>query len=146
MACWAFFMLVTAWGDEEKAKKAKNTIIYAIIGFLLIRIPYAIVKAFYGRPGCENSSWGFITLGTCDIKNVDLSAGIGIVGKIITYFNTFLSVICVILVIYAGWLLLISGWDEEKLKKAKNIILYIVIGFLILIASHAIFRFFILKG
>jgi hypothetical protein len=146
MAVWAFFMLVTAWGDEEKAKKAKNTILYAIVGFLLIRIPYSIVKAFYGRPGCENSGGGFITLGTCDIKSVDLSAGIGIIWKIFTYFNTFLSVICVILIVYAGWLVLISGGEEEKLKKAKNIILYIVIGFVILVASHAIFRFFILKG
>ena len=42
--------------------------------------------------------------------------------------------------------MLISGGEEEKLKKAKNIILYIVIGFVILVASHAIFRFFILKG
>jgi flagellar basal body-associated protein FliL len=39
-----------------------------------------------------------------------------------------------------------SGGDEEKLKKAKNTILYIVLGFIVLVASHAIFRFFILKG
>lgn len=56
MAVWAFFILVTAGGDEERIKKAKNTILYAIIGFLLIRVPYAIVKAFYGRPGCEYSA------------------------------------------------------------------------------------------
>ncbi len=47
MAVWSFFVLVTAAGDEERIKKAKNTIIYAIIGFLLIKIPYAIVRAFY---------------------------------------------------------------------------------------------------
>lgn len=146
MAVWAFFTLVTAWGDEEKSKKAKNTIFYAIAGYLLIKIPYAIVRAFYGRPGCENSSWGFISLWTCDIKEVDLGRGIGIIGKVFTYFNTFLSVICVILIIYAGWQVLMSGWDEEKLKKAKNTILYIVLGFIVLVASHAIFRFFILKG
>ncbi len=146
MAVWAFFILVTAWGDEERIKKAKNTILYAIIGFLLIRVPYAIVKAFYGRPGCEYSAWGFTSVGACDIKEVDLRWGIGIVGKLFTYFNTFLSVICVILIIYAGWLVFISWGEEEKLKKAKNTILYIVLGFIVLVASHAIFRFFILKG
>lgn len=77
---------------------------------------------------------------------MDLAKGIGIVGKLFTFFNTFLSVICVILIIYAGWLVLISGGEEEKLKKAKNTILYIVIGFIVLVTSHAIFRFFILKG
>ncbi|MBC7503629.1 hypothetical protein H7169_01545 [Candidatus Gracilibacteria bacterium] len=146
MAVGAFFILVTAGGDEEKIKKAKNTILYAIIGFLLIRVPYAIVKAFYGRPGCEYSAGGFASVGACDIKEVDLRGGIGIFGKLFTYFNTFLSVICVILVIYAGWLVFISGGEEEKLKKAKNTILYIVLGFIVLVASHAIFRFFILKG
>ncbi|MFZ2255694.1 MAG: hypothetical protein WAW59_02930 [Patescibacteria group bacterium] len=54
--------------------------------------------------------------------------------------------VCVILVIYAGWLVLISGGDEEKLKKAKSTILYVFIGFIVLIASHTIFRFFILQG
>ena len=146
MAVWAFFIMVTAAGDEEKVKKTKNTILYAIIGFLLIKIPYAIVRAFYGRPGCENSAGGFASVGTCDIKEVDIAGGIGIVGKLFTFFNTFLSVICVILIIYAGWLVLISGGEEEKLKKAKSTVLYIVLGFIVLIASHAIFRFFILKG
>jgi hypothetical protein len=85
------------------------------------------VKAFYGRPGCENTTGGFASVGTCDIKEVDLAGGIGIVGKIFTFFNTFLSIICVILIIYAGWLVLISGGDEEKLKKAKSTVLYIII-------------------
>lgn len=146
MAVWAFFVMVTAWGDEEAAKKSKNTILYAIIGFLLIKIPYVIVRSFYGRPGCENSSGSIISIGTCDIKEVDLTKWIGIVWKLFTFFNTFLSVICVILIVYAGWLVLISWGDEEKLKKAKNTILYIVLGFIILVGSHAIFRFFILKG
>ena len=138
--------MVTAGGDEEKVKKSKNTILYALIGFLLIKIPYALVRAMYGRPGCENSSWGLINIGTCDIKNVDLAGWIGIVWKIFTFFNTFLSVICVILIIYAGFLVLISGGDEEKIKKAKNTILYIAIGFILLVWSHALFNFFILKG
>lgn len=146
MAVWAFFILITAWGDEEKAKKSKNTILYAIVGFLLIKIPYTLIRAFYGRPGCEKTSGWILHIWTCDIKEVDLSTGIGIVGKVFTFFNTFLSIICVILILYAGWLVLISGGDEEKLKKAKSTILYIVIGFVVLVASHAIFRFFILKG
>ena len=145
MAIWAFFVMATA-GDEEKVKKSRNTILYAIIGFLLIKVPYEIVKAFYGRPGCENSSGSLVSVWVCDIKGVDLTKGIGIIWKIFAFFNTFLSVICVILITYAGWLVLISGGDEEKLKKAKNIIIYIIIGFILLMASHAIFRFFILKG
>jgi hypothetical protein len=61
MAIWAFFVMATA-GDEEKVKKSRNTILYAIIGFLLIKVPYEIVKAFYGRPGCENSSGSLVSV------------------------------------------------------------------------------------
>ena len=73
MAVWAFFVMATAGGDEEKAKKSRNTILYAIIGFLLIKIPYEIIRAFYGRPGCEKSSSSLVSIGTCDIKEVDLA-------------------------------------------------------------------------
>jgi hypothetical protein len=143
MAVWAFFIMVTAAGDEEKVKKSKNTILYAIIWFLLIKIPYALVKAIYGDYTlCD-------TIGTSSCISgvkVNLADGIGIVGKLFTFFNTFLSVICAILIIYAGWLVLISGGEEEKLKKAKTTILYIILGFIVLVASHALFRFFILKG
>lgn len=69
-----------------------------------------------------------------------------IIGKIINYINGFLFLICVLLIIYAGWLVLISAGDEEKMKKAKNIIIYVFVGFVILVASHALFRFFILRG
>lgn len=146
MAIWAFYVLATSGGDEEQAKKAKNTILYAVLGYVLIKIPYEIVKAFYGKPWCEWTSGWFASMGTCDIKSVDLEKWIGIIGKLFTFFNTFLSVICVILIVYAAWLVLISGGDEEKLKKAKSTILYIALGFILLVASHAIFRFFILKG
>jgi len=72
MAIWAFFVLASSGGDEEQAKKSKNTILYAIIGYVLIKIPYELVKAFYGKPGCEGTSSGFASMGTCDIKAVDL--------------------------------------------------------------------------
>jgi hypothetical protein len=146
MMIYAFYVIVTGGGDEEKLKKGKNIVIYAIVGFVLIKLPQAIINAIYGQPDCKEKLAGLITVGDCAIEKQEISASIGIIGKLINFFNGFLAIICVILVIYAGWLVLISGGDEEKLKKAKNIIIYIVIGFILLIASHAIFRFFILKG
>ncbi len=142
MAIFAFFVMVTAWGDEEKAKKAKNTVLYAIIGFLLIRLPKAIIEAIYGNyEGCD----GELTQSGCiSSATTDLGESIGIVTRLFTFFNTFLMVICIILVIYAWWLVFISWGDEEKLKKAKHTVLYIIIGFVILVGSHAIFRFFIM--
>lgn len=144
MAVYAFFTIVTGGGDEEKLKKGKNMIIYALVGFLLIRLPRAFISAIYGAPDCKESE--YLWTSDCAIKNQDLNATIGVIGSVFNYLNTFLGVLCVILVIYAGWLVLVSGGDEEKLKKAKNIILYIIIGLILLVSSHAIFRFFIMNG
>ena len=50
------------------------------------------------------------------------------------------------MILYAGWLVFISGGEEEKLKKAKKIVLYVALGIILLVASQAIFRFFFLRG
>lgn len=111
-----------------------------------MKIPQALITSLYGTPtpACSNS----ITLARpiCELANQNISGTVGIIGKIITYVNGFLMLVCVILVIYAGWLVLISAGDEEKLKKAKSTILYVLVGFIVLVASHAIFRFFILQS
>lgn len=144
MMVYAFYIIVTGGGDEEKLKKWKNIVIYAIIGFLLIRLPRAFISAIYGSPDCKENE--FLWTDECAIKDQNIKESVGIVGDIFNYINTFLGIICVILIVYAGWLVFISGGEEEKLKKAKNIILYILLGLIILVASHAIFRFFILNG
>ena len=144
MMIYAFYIIVTGGGEEEKRKKWISTFIYAIIGFFLIKIPEAFVSAIYGSPDCKESGW--LTIGNCEIEKQNLTGWIQIIAKVFNFFNTFLSIICVILIIYAGWLVFISWGDEEKLKKAKNIVLYIAIGLIVLVASHVIFRFFILQG
>ncbi len=144
MAVYAFYTLVTANGNDEKVKKWKNIIIYAIIGFLLIRIPKVFITALYGEPtaACKNKNW--LWIGTCTLENKNIGETISIFAKILTYISSFLALIAVVLVIYAGWLIFASGGDEEKLKKAKNVLIYVVIGFVALIASHVVFRFFFL--
>ena len=66
-------------------------------------------------------------------------------GSIKEYINTlvnwglgFLGFICVLFIIYAGFILVTSNGNEEKLGEAKQIILYCCIGILIIFASYAI--------
>jgi hypothetical protein len=44
---------------------------------------------------------------------------------------------------YAWSLVLLSAWDEEKLKKAKSMILYVAIWVLLLAFNYLILTFFI---
>lgn len=149
MMIYAFYVIVTGGGDEKKLEKGKNTLIFGLIGFIMIQVPYTIVSMLYaGVPKCPagTSLWSYSAPNCITGGEANISGTVEFVGKIFGYFNGFLTLLCVLMAIYAGWLLLISKGDEEKVKKAKHIILYIAIGLVILVASHAIFRFFIMQG
>jgi len=45
---YAGFLYLTAAGDEEKVKKAKNLIVSAVIGMILILSSYAIASFVEG--------------------------------------------------------------------------------------------------
>jgi PKD repeat protein len=59
---------------------------------------------------------------------------------IIKYLMSFISIIAVIYIIYAGFSVMIGGGDEEKVKKAKNIILYVVVGIIIMWLAYGIVK------
>ena len=47
--------------------------------------------------------------------------------------------IAMLFAIYGGFTILTSGWDEEKVKKGKNMIIYVVIGLaLVFLASQIV--------
>ncbi|MFA4941442.1 MAG: IPT/TIG domain-containing protein, partial [Patescibacteria group bacterium] len=53
----------------------------------------------------------------------------------------FLGVIAVGLIIYAGWLYMTAGGEEEKIEKAKKILINAIIGLIIILSSFAIATF-----
>ena len=142
MAFLAFYKIVTAGGDEEKAKSGKKTIIYAILGFFLLKVPGLLIKSIYGEAKCER----VLLVNICKIEDPNISKTITIFTDIVNYINGFLALVIIILILYAGFLVLTSGGDDEKVKKAKNIVKYVVVGVLLLVASYIIFNFFLASG
>ncbi len=63
--------------------------------------------------------------------------------SIIVYILGFLSLIAVILIIYAWFNLLTSAWDEDKAKKSKTIILFSIIWLVIIYLAWPITNFVI---
>lgn len=149
MMFYAFYIIVTGAGDEDKLNKWKSTLVSAIIGFMMIYFPYKIVTYLYGGiPDCSSASsmWDFATSGCNAESSADLVGAVNLVSSFFTYFNSFLTLACVIMAIYAGFLYMTAGANEDNVKKAKNIIIYIAIGLILLVASHAIFVFFFNAG
>ncbi len=144
MAIFAFYRLVTANWNEEAIKTWKMTIVYALIGFLIVKLAEEIVTAFYGEINCDNYTIWFIDIqGNNCINQSDISSGIYIITDILNWLNWFVAIIVLLFVIYAGVQIMLSGWDEEKIKKGKQSILYIAIGIWILIVNFLILTFFI---
>ena len=136
MIIYAFFIMVTSNWDEEKAKTWKMTVLYAIIWFILIKISEALVSAIYWK---TNDSTYFSADYTTDIGWIAL-----IIVNIINWMNGFIWIIVIIMIIYAGFMVLTGAWDEEKLKKAKTSLIYITIWLFILVVNYLILTFFIL--
>jgi len=75
-------------------------------------------------PGCEKTkteAWGF-----------------DILGNIIATWIKYVAVIAVIAVMIGGIMMLVSSWDEEKTKKAKNVVIYALIGVLVSVLAWSI--------
>ena len=139
MGIYAFYKIITSWWDEEWSKKWKTIIIQAIIWFIVIKLASIVVKNTF-NPNCN--WWWIINYGWMKICE-DITKNAQIIITIINWINTFLSIIIVIMIIYAWFLILTSAWDDEKQSKAKKIILYVWIWLLILFMSYLILTFFI---
>jgi len=54
------------------------------------------------------------------------------VQDIVKYLLLFISIIAVLYIIWAGFNILIGNGDEEKLKKSRTTIVYVIIGIIII--------------
>lgn len=137
VAIYAFFRLVTANWADDKIKRWKNTIVQAIIWFIVIKISGAIVSNIYWHIECDSLDQNCLVNG-----NTEWTLGVAI--TIINWMNAFIWIIIVVMVIYAGSKIMLSAWNEENVKKGKAVIKYIVLGLLLLVTSYLILTFFII--
>lgn len=62
---------------------------------------------------------------------------------IVVYLLWFLTLISILYIIYAWFNILIWAWDEEKMKKSKTTIIYVIIWLLVIWLAWPITEFFI---
>jgi cation transport ATPase len=70
-----------------------------------------------------------------DIKASDF------IQNIVWYLLWFIAIIAVIYIIYAGFNILTWDGDEEKVKKSKSIITYVIVGIIIMFLAYSIVSF-----
>lgn len=60
------------------------------------------------------------------------------IGKVLNISTTFLGVVFLGLMIYAGFLWMLAWGNEQEVEKAKNIIIAAVIGLVVVLTAYAI--------
>ncbi|MEX1111978.1 MAG: pilin [Candidatus Andersenbacteria bacterium] len=123
----------------------KTTILFLVtlmvFGGFLLNAPLHEVEAGSFQPAdCEG-------LGIrCDVEGEEDGAAFRtLLEDIIKIFLSFVAIVASAVLIYGGVLFLTSAGEEDKAKKAKNLILYAVIG-LIVIGLSAVVVNFILRA
>jgi hypothetical protein len=76
--------------------------------------------------------------GTPVLPQADL---VGIIFRIIQYVLMFVGVIAVVIIIYGGFIWMTAGGNDEKVNKAKKILVNGLIGLIVIILSYAIVGF-----
>lgn len=78
------------------------------------------------------------TAGAAGLKQAPLPT---VIGTIIGYALSFIGIIFLLLMIYGGILWMTSFGNEQKVTKAKDLIIGAVIGLVIVLAAYAITNF-----
>jgi len=94
--------------------------------------------ASYQADGAVTGATGLIT--TQDIlENTSASDNLHYsVKNIIDYFLSFLGIICVVMIVYAGLLLITDLGGEENVGKAKNILIWATVGIILILLSYSL--------
>lgn len=122
----------------EEAEKAKDQIIYMVIGLLLVQFAGTLVKTMIFGGGGEIFSVNE------DGEQVSEQFAINSVSQIrgiIGLVEIFLGTVAVLVIIIRGFTLIVSGGEEEQIAKAKNHILYAILGLMVIGFSEIITRF-----
>ena len=113
IAVYAFYKIITAKGEEESIKTWKMSVLYAIIWYIVIKFARVLAESMYWWVECTG------TTSSC-LWEADLSKTTGIIVTIINWANSFLAIVVMVMIVYAWFSILLSWWDEEKVKKWKK--------------------------
>lgn len=118
--------------EEHNTKKIRKRAVFlaalAFVSLLIFGIGIFTVRAV----SFENPS-ATLGLGTSDLKETVIN--------IINWALGLLGIVAVIFLIYGGYTWLTAGGEEERIRRAKKIIINTLIGLVIILLAWAIVRF-----
>lgn len=116
--------------DNVHSKVYEAAIFY---GLILSAIPSKIVA----QANIDEGARGGVNRAQGTDQPADLFSGDGIFQTVTNFLLFLIGVVSVIMLIIGGFQYVISGGDSTKVEKAKNTILYAIIGLVVAILAFA---------
>ena len=153
---YAGILYITSHGDEKKVGEAKKLIINAIIGIVIIASAYALSYFIIAQLSQAVSAfveptpvYAAVNI-TGSLDDAAKEAGFGtpqenkvstIIARGINAILGLVGILFLAIIVYGGVLYLTAGGHEEKIKEAKRMLVYAIIGTLIVVVSYALTSF-----
>jgi len=130
------FLFLTGGSNASQIEKGRKSIFNAIIGLVISMGAIAITNLIFGLFGeaTRDSVFGVPEITAEELLRSGLNLAYYIAG-----------IVAVIVIIVAGLNYITSQGDSGRVTKAKNMILYAVIGIIVLIVAYAITNFVVLR-
>jgi len=125
--------LVRCKGDYNKLEKNMQIIksyLSRVIVFLLLTIPVTT-----SAQQSTNGDFGLSKTKYVDTKNSDIA---GVIGDIVKWLLGFVGALAVLMIIVAGIMYLTSGGDEGRVEKAKQWLIYAIVGLIVALLGWVI--------
>ena len=113
-----------------------STISLAVLSVLLFNINTYLVSADFW----EGLDYSAGNMGYSVLSDKQKNPLYSQIGQILNISTTFLGVVFLGLMIYSGYLWMLARGNEQEVEKAKNIIIYAVIGLVVVLSAYAITR------
>ena len=126
------FLFITGGGNASQVEKARKSIFNAVIGLIISIGAIAITNLAFGL---LEGSMAPNKYGVPEINPDNL------LRNIINFVYYIAGIVAVIVIIVAGIMYSTSLGDSGRITRAKNMILYSVIGLVVIIAAFAITNF-----
>ena len=120
MIIWSGFMFITAQGEEAKIKKARQNLIYTLVGVIVIILSTELANYINELLGGTASS---------------------LIEKIKSPLNQFIALLFTLATVYFIWGIIEyikSAGDEAALKKGKAHMIYGIIGMAVMASAFGI--------
>jgi hypothetical protein len=126
------FLFITGGGNASQVEKARKSIFNAVIGLIISMGAIAITNLAFGSLASSTVTNEF---GVPEINADDLLRN----GINLVYYIA--GIVAVIVIVISGITYATSIGDSGRITRAKNMILYAVIGLVVLVAAFAITNF-----